>query len=136
MSITTRSSQFKINIRGLILRRTQIAIWPIHTRPLLLRSHQPHHTPSIIWPRGIATKAHRTSKPFEEESLPDYEPEQFYPVNIGDTINSRYHVIGTLGFGANSTVWFCRDLSYGSDNLLSLQCDQLISDLATASMLC
>lgn len=47
---------------------------------------------------------------FEEESLPDYDPEDFYPARLGDKIKSRYHVIGKLGYGANSTVWFCRDL--------------------------
>lgn len=46
----------------------------------------------------------------EEESLPSYDAEEFYPVHLGDTIKSRYHVIGKLGYGANSTVWFCRDL--------------------------
>ncbi|KAM0701787.1 hypothetical protein Q7P35_010696 [Cladosporium inversicolor] len=75
------------------------------------RFETPYHTPSINSPRGIATKSLETNKPLEEERLPGYEPEQFYPVNTGDTINSRYHVIGKLGFGANSTVWFCRDLS-------------------------
>jgi hypothetical protein len=134
MSIITRSSQFKINIRGLILRRTQITLRPIYTRQLL-RSHKPHQTPSTNSPRGITSKSLVNNKPFEEESLPGYEPEQFYPVNIGDIIKSRYRVIGKLGFGANSTAWFCRDLSHGSDNLLSLRCDRLISDLAMTSML-
>ncbi|KAK1807036.1 hypothetical protein LTR12_018624, partial [Friedmanniomyces endolithicus] len=46
----------------------------------------------------------------EEETLPQYDPEEFYPVHIGQTLDSRYNVIGKLGYGANSTVWFCRDL--------------------------
>ena len=41
----------------------------------------------------------------DEESLPSYDAEEFYPVHLGDTIKSRYHVIGKLGYGANSTVW-------------------------------
>lgn len=51
-----------------------------------------------------------SDRAFEEENLPSYDPEEFYPVHLGDTIKSRYHVIGKLGYGANSTVWFCRDL--------------------------
>ncbi|KAK0263291.1 hypothetical protein B0A54_00652 [Friedmanniomyces endolithicus] len=47
----------------------------------------------------------------EEETLPQYDPEEFYPVRIGQTLDSRYNVIGKLGYGANSTVWFCRDLN-------------------------
>lgn len=47
---------------------------------------------------------------YEEERLPDYDPEQFYPVQLGGVIKARYRVIGKLGYGANSTVWLCRDL--------------------------
>lgn len=50
------------------------------------------------------------SKPFEEESLPWYSPDQFYPVRIGEVFESQYKVVGKLGYGANSTVWLCRDL--------------------------
>ncbi|KAF2161840.1 hypothetical protein M409DRAFT_58907 [Zasmidium cellare ATCC 36951] len=46
----------------------------------------------------------------EEETLPHYDPEQFYPVNIGDVLNGKYEVTGKLGFGAYSTSWLCRDI--------------------------
>jgi len=49
----------------------------------------------------------------EEENLPDYDPLDFYPVRIGETLASRYKVIGKLGFGNSSTVWLSRDLGYG-----------------------
>ena len=48
----------------------------------------------------------------EEETLPFYEPQQYYPVNIGDVYRSKYQVVGKLGYGAYSTVWLCRDLRY------------------------
>lgn len=48
--------------------------------------------------------------PIEEETLPHYDPEQFYPVHIGDEFNWRYRVTGKLGYGAYSTSWLCRDL--------------------------
>lgn len=54
------------------------------------------------------------SKLIEEEKIPYYKPEQFYPVHIGEIFNSKYQVLGKLGYGAYSTVWFCRDLSYVS----------------------
>ncbi|EXJ79988.1 CMGC/SRPK protein kinase [Capronia epimyces CBS 606.96] len=47
---------------------------------------------------------------FEEETLPFYEPQQYYPVHIGDVYQSKYQVVGKLGYGAYSTVWLCRDL--------------------------
>lgn len=49
------------------------------------------------------------SQPFEEERLPWYRPDQFYPVRIGETMASKYQVIGKLGYGAHSTTWLCRD---------------------------
>ncbi|KAK4899984.1 hypothetical protein LTR27_002747 [Elasticomyces elasticus] len=45
----------------------------------------------------------------EEETLPNYRPEKYYPVRFGDTFNDRYHAIGKLGYGAASTVWLCKD---------------------------
>ena len=49
-------------------------------------------------------------EPWEEETLPGYKPNQFYQVRIGDTLDSRYKVIGKLGYGAHSTVWLCRNI--------------------------
>ena len=46
----------------------------------------------------------------EEEGVPNYQAEKFYPVRIGDLFESRYQVVGKLGFGTSSTVWLCRDL--------------------------
>ncbi|KAL4782151.1 kinase-like domain-containing protein [Aspergillus varians] len=46
----------------------------------------------------------------EEERMPAYDRGLFYPVKLGDVFGSRYQVLSKLGFGANSTVWFCRDL--------------------------
>ena len=48
----------------------------------------------------------------EEESLSWFDPEKWYPVRIGEVIQSRYQVLVKLGFGSVSTVWLCRDLRY------------------------
>ncbi|KIW19693.1 hypothetical protein PV08_00267 [Exophiala spinifera] len=50
------------------------------------------------------------SQPFEEERLPWYDAAQFYPVRIGELFDSKYKVVGKLGYGAYSTVWLCRDV--------------------------
>ncbi|KAB8213320.1 kinase-like domain-containing protein [Aspergillus novoparasiticus] len=50
------------------------------------------------------------SLPIEEESIPTYRPEKFYPVRIGEIFNHRYQVVGKLGYGSSATVWLCRDL--------------------------
>lgn len=52
-------------------------------------------------------------RPFlEEETLDWYSPDQFYPVTVGEVLNSSYKVVGKLGYGAQSTVWLCRDIRY------------------------
>ena len=51
-----------------------------------------------------------TTQKIEEEDLPSYVPEDYYPVYIGEVLRSRYQVVGKLGFGVNSRVWLCRDL--------------------------
>ncbi|RAH71374.1 kinase-like protein [Aspergillus aculeatinus CBS 121060] len=50
------------------------------------------------------------TKKLEEETLPWYSPDEFYSVKIGEVFQSRYQVIGKLGYGGYSTVWLCRDL--------------------------
>ena len=44
----------------------------------------------------------------EEERLEYYRAEDYYPVKIGDVFNSKYQVIGKLGYGSTATVWLCR----------------------------
>lgn len=63
--------------------------------------------------RRISTSGFTTldsATKIEEERLPHYDPSVFYPVRIGEVFEDRYQVLGKLGFGSNSTVWFCRDL--------------------------
>lgn len=48
--------------------------------------------------------------PIEEETLRGYKAEHYYPVEIGQTFQSRYKAVGKLGYGSASTVWLCRDL--------------------------
>ncbi len=46
----------------------------------------------------------------EEEKLPDYRAEHYYPVEIGQVFNDCYKIIRKLGYGTRSTVWLCRDI--------------------------
>ncbi|PYH83740.1 kinase-like protein [Aspergillus uvarum CBS 121591] len=63
--------------------------------------------------RALCSQPHIQSRRslWEEERLPFYKPQQFYPVHIGETLNTRYQVVGKLGYGSYSTVWLCRDKS-------------------------
>ena len=79
-------------------------------KSLLTRSHSR--------PRNFENVKYNTmdsSKKIEEETLPYYKAEEFYPVHIGQVFEKKYQVLGKLGYGAFSTVWFCRDLSYVSN---------------------
>ena len=57
--------------------------------------------------------------PVEEEALPYYKPEHYHPVNIGDVYETRYQIVGKLGYGAYSTNWLCHDLQYVSRCLVT-----------------
>ena len=48
----------------------------------------------------------------EEEMFDWYDPDEWYPVKIGDVFESRYQVLVKLGFGSVSTAWLCRDLRF------------------------
>lgn len=50
------------------------------------------------------------SQQVEEERLPFYKREDYYPMRIGHVLQSRYQVVAKLGYGTGSTVWLSRDL--------------------------
>ncbi|KAI0115653.1 kinase-like protein [Nemania sp. FL0031] len=47
---------------------------------------------------------------FEEETLPFYRKEEYYPMRIGQVLHDHYQVVSKLGFGTTSTVWLARDV--------------------------
>ncbi|RSM09337.1 hypothetical protein CEP52_004189 [Fusarium oligoseptatum] len=51
------------------------------------------------------------SQKVEEEELPDYVADRFYPVRLGEVFHGRYQTVAKLGFGSSSTIWLARDLS-------------------------
>lgn len=66
-------------------------------------------------PREIPTSSTNvidSSLKIEEETLPTYHPEKYYPVQQGEVLHDRYQILAKLGFGVTSTVWFARDLLY------------------------
>lgn len=51
----------------------------------------------------------------EEERLPFYSPDIFYPIHLGQVLAGRYQVVTKLGYGTTSTTWLGRDLSSHGD---------------------
>jgi serine/threonine-protein kinase SRPK3 len=52
------------------------------------------------------------SQVVEEERLPFYCRDDYYPMRIGAVIKDRYQVVAKLGYGTSSMVWLCHDLRY------------------------
>ncbi|KAJ5559284.1 hypothetical protein N7535_009512 [Penicillium sp. DV-2018c] len=46
----------------------------------------------------------------EEETLPTYQPEKYYPVTQGEILNDRYQTLAKIGYGVTSTIWLAKDL--------------------------
>lgn len=51
-----------------------------------------------------------SSQKIEEERLPFYRRQDYYPMRIGDVIHDRYQVVAKLGYGTTSTVWLAHDI--------------------------
>ena len=47
----------------------------------------------------------------DEERVPYYKPEHFYPANPGDILDKRYELKAKVGWGSSSTVWLAHDIS-------------------------
>lgn len=69
--------------------------------------------PSAVGPRKFPSTGFELIDPttkFEEETLPFYRKEEYYPMRIGHVIHGHYQVVSKLGFGTTSTIWLARDL--------------------------
>lgn len=57
----------------------------------------------------------------EEEHFNEFKSGQYYPVNIGEILASKYQVVGKLGFGTTSTVWLARNLQDSNNRYVALK---------------
>ncbi|KAK2841617.1 hypothetical protein FQN49_006078 [Arthroderma sp. PD_2] len=60
------------------------------------------------------------SRKIEEETLPTYTPEKYYPARIGQIFKDRYQIVGKVGYGVFSTVWLARDFQDSRHVILKL----------------
>jgi hypothetical protein len=71
-------------------------------------------------PRDFPTSGFQVIDPsdqVEEERLPFYKRNDYYPMHMGEVIGGHYQVVAKLGYGTTSTVWLGRDLRYVSSLL-------------------
>jgi len=77
----------------------------------LLHSQPIAATPQA--PRVFPTSGFQVIDPsdkVEEEKLPLYVRDEYYPMQLGQVIGEHYQVVAKLGYGVTSTVWLGRDL--------------------------
>jgi hypothetical protein len=46
----------------------------------------------------------------EEERVPGYRPEFYYPANPGEVLSNRYKILTKVGWGTASTIWLAENL--------------------------
>lgn len=46
----------------------------------------------------------------EEEQVPGYQSDFYYPASPGQVLKSRYKILSKIGWGTGSTVWLAEDL--------------------------
>lgn len=83
-----------------LLRRAQSSTSRQVSHLLHSRANSPH-------PQADTVSA---LKAIEEETLPKYNADSFYPARLGETLNDRYKLLVKLGFGMTATVWLAQDL--------------------------
>ncbi|KAJ5729145.1 uncharacterized protein N7483_003653 [Penicillium malachiteum] len=79
----------------------------------------PPYLPPRQFPTSGFVKVDPAEK-VEEETLPFYVADKYYPVIMGEVFASRYQVVSKLGYGTSSTTWLCRDLHDHGFNTLKI----------------
>lgn len=83
-----------------------VMVSSLHSQPIAAASQPPRVFPTsgfqVIDP----------SDKVEEEKLPFYQRDEYYPMRMGEVIGKHYQVVAKLGYGTTSTVWLGRDLRY------------------------
>lgn len=51
-------------------------------------------------------------KKIDEESLSDYDPKSYYPVQLNENVGGTFRAKVKLGYGRTSTTWLCTDDKY------------------------
>lgn len=79
--------------------------------PIIDAGNVPIHTGATGIPeQDWSLKYNGLSMHDDVEYVEWYQPGEFYPLDLGETINNRFEVIHKLGHGGIATVWLCWDL--------------------------
>ena len=81
---------------------------PILARKLRISAARQKSEPRIFPTQGFDVID--KGRLIEEETIPEYKPEYFYPARIGEVFNDRFQIVSKLGYGSSSTIWLAHDL--------------------------
>lgn len=90
-----------------------------HLRHISRRSFSSlHRQPFTLPPPRLIS----TPKLVDEERVPWYEENRFYPAKPGDVLADRFQILVKIGYGSSSTTWLARDIQqmYVTCTILSL----------------
>lgn len=59
--------------------------------------------------RSSSYKALPLDQKIEQEAHDAISKYRYYPVRIGDIVESKYQIVGKLGYGLGSTVWLANE---------------------------
>ena len=88
------------------------SLWTLSGLAAKLGLSTPPSRPRLA-PRGFPSSGFKIidkDELIDEEEIPNYKPEYYYPVRQGEVFNDRYQALVKLGFGTSSTIWLARDL--------------------------
>lgn len=89
------------------LARSRFA--PLRRSTVSRFSHFASENEIVIDARELIALLKKRWEKLDEEAIPRYKPEHFYPAKLGETVNNTYQLVSKLGFGMTSTVWLARD---------------------------
>lgn len=98
------------SLRRTFLSRPQLQFSSFMLQPCPMKYLYTTFSPLIFADTGFEIVD--TFEKLEEETIPVYNPENYYPAHIGQVLLDKYQIVGKLGYGVTSTVWLGRDLQY------------------------
>ncbi|OAR01715.1 hypothetical protein LLEC1_03256 [Akanthomyces lecanii] len=113
--------------RPLQLLATRQLPWPFLSRAMT-RPAMKTDGMALQRPRQFPTAGFKVIGPgqrLEEEKLPFYVRDEYYPMRIGDVVHAHYQVVAKLGYGTSATVWLARDLRDGKYWVLKVYINSL-----------
>ncbi|KAH8719925.1 Serine/threonine-protein kinase SRPK [Beauveria bassiana] len=96
-----------------VLSRTQLSRRFLSSSRVMTSLANGKDEMALQQPRQFPTTGFEVIDPaqkLEEERLPFYICDEYYPMQIGEVIHVHYQVVAKLGYGVTSTVWLARDL--------------------------